>query len=137
MNKKTVKTTGDEIAKYSKSQIKQFAEICERLRIEIDKILTNATSRVYYSMPVWFVDDNPVVAYKVSSKHVLLLFWSGQSFNEPDLIASGKFKAAMIRYRSADEIDVKALRRWLKKSKINIWDYKNIRENRGKLNKVK
>jgi len=118
----------DEISSYSNDQIQKYAEICNVLRNEIDKILTMASSRIYYSMPVWFIDENPVVGYKVTSKYVNLLFWNGQAFREPELIAAGKFKAAQIKYTSLAEVNLKHLRRWLKKSKVNIWDYKNIRK---------
>jgi hypothetical protein len=125
--------SGDDIADYSRSQKKPFAAICDTLRLEIDKALSDATSKIYYSMPVWFMDGNPVVGYNATSNHVNLLFWSGQSFGEPGLAAAGKFKAAQIKYRSVEDIDVKALRRWLRKSKKFIWDYQNLRKNAGNL----
>ena len=133
MKKECINPKSDEITEYSKSQIKQFADICDKLRNEIEKTLSNASSRIYYSMPVWFINGDPIVGYNASSKYVNLLFWSGQSFGEPDLIAAGKFKAAQIRYHSVKDIDVKALRRWLNKSKKYIWNYQNIRKNTGKL----
>lgn len=133
MKKGAPRSPGDEILNYSKSQNERFAAICDTLRVEIEKILSNATSRIYYSMPVWFIDGNPIVGYNASSKYVNLLFWSGQSFKQPGLIAAGKFKAAQIKYHSVEEIDIKALRRWLKESKTIIWDYNNLRKNAGKM----
>ena len=64
-------------------------------------------------MPIWFVDANPVAGYKSSARHVTLLFWNGQTLNEPGLVPAGKFKAAQIQYASADSIRVVDLRRWL------------------------
>jgi hypothetical protein len=43
---------------------------------------------------VWFLDGNPVVGYSKLKHSVRLLFWSGQSFDEPQLKSEGKFKAA-------------------------------------------
>jgi hypothetical protein len=65
-----------------------------------------------------------------------LLFWSGQSFDEPGLQAEGSFKAAEARYTSADQINTKDLQRWLKKSQKIQWDYKNIVKRRGVLERV-
>jgi hypothetical protein len=54
---------------------------------------------------------------------VNLLFWSGQLFGDSSLKAVGKFKAAQIQFTDASQIDPKALKRWLKKSSKEIWDY--------------
>jgi hypothetical protein len=56
---------------------------------------------------------------------VRLLFWSGQSFDEPQLKNEGSFKAAEIRYTSAEQINSEDLARWVKKGKEIQWDYKN------------
>ena len=103
--------------------------ICTLLMREIDKNLPNATSRIYYANPVWFISDNPIVGYNVASKGISLLFWSGQSFKTPGLVAAGKFKATKIIYRNAADIDVKVLEKWLEESKKIQWDYKNLRTN--------
>jgi hypothetical protein len=95
---------------------------------EIDKALVNAESRIYYKFPVWFIDENPIVGYNVSARHVMLLFWSGQSFKTPGLIAAGKFKAAKITYQDPDDMDTLKLRQWLKEARSIQWDYKNIRK---------
>lgn len=65
-----------------------------------------------------------------------LLFWSGQSFDEPLLQDEGKFKAAEMRFTSVDEIIEKDLKRWLRKSKTIQWDYKNIVKRRGVLERI-
>ena len=78
-------------------------------------------------MPVWFVGENPVVGFNVTAqKGVNLLFWNGQSFGEPALKAAGKFKAAQIQFTDGTQIDLKMLRRWLKKAGTDIWDYSGI-----------
>ena len=102
-------------------------EIVQALDREIAKGLPKAESKVWHAMPVWFVDANPVVGYKSSARHVTLLFWNGQAFNEPSLVPAGKFKAAQIQYASADSIRVVDLRRWLRKAARDIWDYKGLR----------
>jgi hypothetical protein len=35
--------------------------------------------------PVWFLDGNPIAGYSKLKDGVRLLFWSGQSFEEPGL----------------------------------------------------
>jgi hypothetical protein len=118
----------NETAKYSEGLPKELAGICKLLQKEIEAALKTATSRIYYSMPVWFIADNPVVGYKASSRHVILLFWGGQSFADNGLKAAGKFKAAEIKYSKVREIELPALRKWLKQSKKFIWDYNNLRK---------
>lgn len=65
-----------------------------------------------------------------------LLFWSGQSFDEPGLTPEGKFKAAEARYTDVNEVNTKDLKRWLKKSKDIQWDYKNIVKRKGRLERL-
>jgi len=62
-----------------------------------------------------------------------LLFWSGQSFDEPGLKAQGKHKAAAAHFTSVDQISAADVQRWLEKSKSTQWDYKNIAKNKGEL----
>jgi hypothetical protein len=87
-------------------------------------------------MPVWFMGDNPIVGCKASSKYVTLLFRGGRPFGEPALIAAGRLKAAQIKSQSIKDLDVTALRRWLRKSKLYARDYQNIRKNAGELKRV-
>jgi uncharacterized protein YdhG (YjbR/CyaY superfamily) len=118
----------DAIAQYASTQSAEHTLICQGLRREIEAVLPKATSKIWHAMPVWFVGENPVVGYKATAKHVNLLFWNGQSFGEPALQAAGKFKAAQIQFTDESQIDVKALRRWLKKAGTDIWDFKAIRK---------
>jgi hypothetical protein len=132
----TVKKIFKNAKDYSAKAGKTWAPVCEILRKEISRIMPKGTGRIYYSMPAWLINDNPVVAYKASKKHVLLLFWSGQSFKTPGLHARGSFKAADIRYRSAADIDAARLRKWLRESKKIMWNYRDIRKNKGKMQKL-
>jgi hypothetical protein len=111
------------VAGYAEKLLEGPAAICRRLHDAIDAGLPKAEAKIWHSMPVWFVGENPIVGFKATPKHVNLLFWSGQSFGEPGLKAVGKFKAAQIRFTEASQIDPKALRRWLKKASTEIWDY--------------
>lgn len=86
--------------------------------------------------PVWFLDGNPIVGFSKLKGCVRLLFWSGQSFDEPKLAEEGKFKAAEARYTSVDQIDRAALTRWLEKSRETQWDYKNIVRRKGRLERM-
>jgi len=88
--------------------------------------MPKATSKIWHGSPVWFIDDNPVVGYYAAGKEVNLLFWNGQTLNEPFLKAAGKFMAALVHFADVSEIDITALRRWLKKAKSSIWDYKGL-----------
>ena len=111
-------------------------EICDALRTVIETALSDAESKVWHGAPVWFLDGNPIVGYSKLKDSIRLMFWSGQSFDEPDLQPEPegtKFKSAGVRYTSADEIDTKALKRWIKKSAQIQWDYKNIVKRKGKL----
>jgi len=117
----------DPILAYDRTVPAGHREIAQVLHREIAGVLKKAEVKIWHAMPVWFVDGNPVVGYKSGSKHVTLLFWNGQAFDEPGLVAAGKFKAAQIHYVSASEIRVAELRRWLKKAGRDIWDYKALR----------
>ena len=121
------------ITKYNKSQRKDYAKMCDTLMSEIDSALSKSTSKIYHSNPVWFIDDNPIVGYTATAQSVNLLFWSGQSFDEPELLPIGKSKAAQVKYQKPEDVNLKSLKRWLKKSKEIMWNYKDIVKNKGKL----
>jgi uncharacterized protein YdhG (YjbR/CyaY superfamily) len=127
-DKADVNKTGatDVIADYAKAQTAEHAAICQVLRTEIDAVLTKATSKIWHAIPVWFIGENPVVGYKATPKHVNLLFWNGQAFEEPALKAAGKFKAAQIQFTAVSQIDPKTLRRWLKKAGKDVWNYRGL-----------
>lgn len=123
----------EDIVDYHRSQSSPSREICELLAAEIDKALPEATSMVWHAHPVWFLQDNPIVGYAVRKHDTQLLFWSGRSFDEPDLAPEGTFHAAQQRLSRPDDVDITALRRWLEKSRHIQWDYKNIRRMKGRL----
>ncbi len=110
--------------------------VCELLAAEIARVLPEAENNVWHAHPVWFLDGNPVVGYSQLKGCVRLLFWSGQSFRTPGLEPEGKFKAAEARFTSVEQIDVKALRRWLRESREIQWDYKNIVRRKGRLERL-
>ena len=103
---------------------------------EINRNLPAAESKIWHAHPVWFMDDNPIVGFSRLKDALRLLFWSGQSFEEPALISEGKFKAAEVRYTSADQIDTDDLKRWLEKSRSIQWDYKNLIKRKGILERL-
>lgn len=121
---------------YNEAQADDEREICELLAAEIEKALPRAENKVWHRHPVWFIEGNPIVGYSKLKDCIRLMFWSGQSFDEPDLTPEGTFRAAEARYTSVDEVDTKALRRWLKKSKTIQWDYKNLAKRKGKLERL-
>lgn len=126
----------DPIDEYNRAQAAASRDLCVVLRQLIDKGLPRAESKVWHGGPVWFIEGNPVVGYWVRKKGVQLLFWSGQSFDEPGLEPEGTFKASQVLYTSADEIKTTVLARWLRKAKKIQWDYKNIAKRRGVLEKI-
>lgn len=120
------------ITQYNLALTAELAAICDTLRKEIEATLPTSTCKIWYANPVWFIGADPIVGYNITAKKVVnLLFWSGQLFDEPALKVSGKFKAAQIQFKHESEIDVKALRGWLKKSATRIFDYNEMRK--GKL----
>lgn len=126
-----------DIARYHESLEPADREICEALANAISKHIPEAENKVWHRHPVWFLDGNPIVGYSKLKDGVRLLFWSGQSFDEQDLIAEGSFKAAEFRYSSAEEIRPRILKRWLEKARAIQWDYKNIVRRKGKLERLK
>ncbi len=122
-----------DIEQYHKTLEKDDRALCEALHEIISTSLPKAESKVWHRHPVWFLDGNPVVGYSKMKDGVRLFFWSGQSFDEEELVASGSFKAAEKRYASIDEIKPRDVKRWLKKAKSIQWDYKNIVKRKGKL----
>jgi hypothetical protein len=118
---------------YNAAQDSAAKAICKILAQEIDLGLPRAENKIWHRHPVWFLDGNPIVGYSKLKDGVRLLFWSGQSFDEPGLAAQGTFKAAEARYTAAEQIDVASLKRWLRKSKSIQWDYKNIVKRKGRL----
>ena len=126
-----------DIIAYNKSQSAEDMAICNLLADEIDKALSKSESKIWHAHPVWFLDGNPIAGYSKLKDSVRLLFWSGQTFEEEGLQNEGKFKAAEARYTSVDEVDTKALKRWLKKSIAIQWDYKNIVKRKGVLERLK
>jgi hypothetical protein len=114
--------SGEPTSPHSVSLGPDKAAIAACLRKEIEQALPRATVRIWHGMSVWFIGENPVVGYSTKLSRVTLRFWNGQSFDEPMLTAVGKFRSAQIRYRDIADIDLKPLRRWLRKAKTNIWD---------------
>ncbi len=111
--------------------------ICDSLVQFITKVLSETENKIWHGHPVWFLDWNPIVGYSKQKAGIKLLFWSGADFDEAWLTpGSGKFKDAWIFYNDAPELDEKAIKRWLKKSKEIQWDYKNIVKKRGLLERL-
>lgn len=123
----------EDIQAYHHKQAQSDKLICDTLYKIISENLPQSESKVWHAHPVWFIDGNPIVGYSKLKGDVRLMFWSGQSFDEPNLIPSGSFKAAEIRYTDANQIKPSELKQFLKKSVTIQWDYKHIVKNRGLL----
>jgi hypothetical protein len=127
---KTIKAYNDKHSPEDKA-------ICDLLAVTIDKELAGAESKVWHAHPVWFLGGNPVVGYSKQKAGWRLMFWSGAGFEEEDLNIRGeKFKDASIFYTAIEQINTRDLKRWLKKSKIIQWDYKNIVKRKGRLERL-
>ena len=126
-----------DVKAYNNALARADKDIGNLLANEIDTHLPEAENKIWHRHPVWFLDGNPIVGYSKLKDSVRLLFWSGQSFDEPGLAKEGSFKAAEARYTSVDQVKVKDLKRWLKKAKDIQWDYKNIVKRRGVLERLK
>lgn len=127
----------DEIKSYSNKQTLEDKTICDLLANTIDMELTEAESKIWHAHPVWFLNGNPIVGYSKEKKGVRLMFWSGADFEEEGLnVIGAKFKDASIFYNEVTPINLDDLKRWLLKSKIIQWDYKNIVKRKGKLERI-
>lgn len=127
----------EDINSYNNAQGDVNKTICELLAQTIQPSLAWTESKIWHGAPVWFIEGNPIVGYSVLKDSVRLLFWSGQSFDEPGLQVEGSFKAAEVRYTGTDQVNIDDLKRWLKKSENIQWDYKNIVKRRGVLERLK
>ena len=107
--------------------------VCALLARELTAALPDGENKIWHRHPVWFLDGNPVAGYSKLKGCVRLLFWSGQSFDEPGLHPEGTFKAAEARYLTRRDVDLPTLHRWLAKCRAIQWDYKNIVARKGKL----
>lgn len=126
-----------DILAYNAAQQIEDKRICNMLAKMIDRQLRGAECKIWHRHPVWFVEGNPVVGYSKLKDCVRLLFWSGQSFDEPGLAPEGSFKAAEARYTSVGQIAAGDVLRWLEKSIAIQWDYKNIVKRKGRLVRLK
>lgn len=118
--------------------------ICDLLAQEIETFFASGvrsegevTSKIWHAHPVWFINQNPIVGYSKQKAGIRLMFWSGASFEDEGLIIKGsKFKDASIFYNTSAEINLDDVKRWLSKSIVIQWDYKNIIKRKGVLERL-
>ncbi|MFM2152752.1 MAG: hypothetical protein RL199_1187 [Pseudomonadota bacterium] len=132
----TAATPSADVTAYNAARSDTDRATCGALADHIATALSDGEGKVWHGHPVWFLAGNPIVGYSTHKESTRLLFWSGQSFDEPALTAVGKFKAAEVRFTCVDAIDPKALLRWLEKARAIQWDYKNIVKNKGVLERL-
>jgi hypothetical protein len=126
-----------EIQDYNHQQIEIEKDICDVLANHINQYLPEAENKIWHRHPIWFLEGNPIVGYSKLKNCIRLLFWSGQSFDEPTLQNEGTFKAAEARYTDVAQINVDDLKRWLEKARDIQWDYKNLIKRKGRLERLK
>ena len=124
------------IEDYHAALAREDRAIRDALRLAIDRALPDADAKLWHAHPVWFLNGNPIVGYSKLKGGVRLLFWSGQSFAAPGLTPEGSFKAGEVRYAALADIDPRALAIWLAEARVVQWDYRNIVQNRGRLDRL-
>lgn len=126
-----------DVEAYNNALSESDQAICNLLAGTIDKHLHFTENKIWHRHPVWFINGNPIVGYDKLKDSVRLMFWSGADFEEDQLQpGTGKFKDASVRYTSVQQVSVKDLKRWLKKSEQIQWDYKNIVKRKGRLERL-
>ena len=125
-----------DIAAYNAAAPAALQPACTWLAGEITRGLPQAQAKIWHRTAVWFLSGNPVVGYSPRKAGVQLLFWSGQSLDEPGLAPAGKFKAAQVILRAPGDVAVSDLARWLDQAGRIQWDYGNIVKRRGVLDKL-
>lgn len=122
------------IQEYNDALETNHKTICAKLCSVICDNLSGSENKIWHAHPVWFINENPIVGYSVQKRGVRLMFWSGADFEEEGLNVVGKkFKDASVFINDVSEINLKDLERWLKKSSVIQWDYKNIVKRKGQL----
>lgn len=130
-------TKAKNIREYTALLSGEEREIAITLTEIITTNLPEAEGKIWHGTAVWFIDGNPIVGYSKQKPGMRLMFWSGIDFGEEDLKpGTGKFKDASIFYNARREISEAKLRRWLEKSRLIQWDYKNIVKRKGLLKRV-
>jgi hypothetical protein len=127
----------DSIIDYPEEFSANHKAVCQKIQGIINSRLTKSDSKLYHGAPVWFIAGNPIVGYSLKRDKIALLFWSGASFKRPGLVAIGKYKAAEISYGNLAEINEIDLLSWLEEAESVIWDYKNLRNKNGVLERLK
>ena len=123
-----------EIAAYYSEFDEKHQQICRLLAAEITRGLPQATSRIWHSHPVWFLEENPIVGYSRQKAGIRLMFWSGADFEESFLNVIGKkFKDASAFIVAPEDISSRVLQRCLKKAQVIQWDYRNLVKRKGLL----
>ncbi len=126
-----------DILAYNLKQSENDQAICERLALLMDEHLFEDQSKIWHGHPVWFIDGNPIAGYSKQKQGIRFMFWSGADFGEEALSVKGeKFKDASVFYNRFSEIEPEAVKRWLEKSKVIQWDYKNIVKKKGLLERL-
>lgn len=127
-----------DIAAYNKKLPHNYEVLCNLLARSISKNLPKSESKIWHSHPVWFLEGNPIAGYSKQKPGIRLMFWSGADFVEEGLNVRGKkFKDASVFYNKVSEINLKDLKRWLRKSQTIQYDYKNLVKRKGRLLRLK
>jgi hypothetical protein len=127
-----------DIQNYNNAQEHEYQVVCNKLAEIILKNMPEAENKIWHAHPVWFLNGNPIVGYDKLKNGLRLMFWSGVTFEEPNLKpGSGKFKDASITYTTITQVNTEDVERWLQKSKEIQWDYKNIVKRKGILERLK
>lgn len=126
-----------DVLKYNEDQEPAQREVCDLLAREIDEGLAGAENKVWHAHPVWFLGGNPIVGYSKQKQGIRLMFWSGADFEEAELSVVGKkFKDASVFFNEVSEVKKSDLRRWLGKAREIQWNYRDLVQRKGRLERL-
>lgn len=124
-------TTPDDIMRYNAElDDPHHWEIADLFCEAVTELLPDASGKVWHGHPVWFLDGNPIVGYHLQKGTMKVLFWSGQSFDEPDFVPVGKFTAAGFSIPEPADFGAYDWETLLGKARDIQWDYGNLPKNR-------
>ncbi|MCO6461859.1 MAG: DUF1801 domain-containing protein [Saprospiraceae bacterium] len=127
-----------QIKQYNYNLSEPFISISETLAALLTEHLSEATTKIWHGHPVWFIEGNPIAGYSQQKQGIRLMFWSGADFEEESLSVKGKkFKDASVFFNEVGEINEDEIIRWIEKSKVIQWDYKNLIKRKGILERLK
>jgi len=134
MEKPASSHSSDAVLEYVSNLPDEWSLVSKRLTEVIYAGLPQATAKVWHRHPVWFDGKNPLTGFSLQKAGLRWMFWSGMSFDEPDLIpGKGRFQDASVFLQPDSVLDPVQTARWLDKAWNLQWNYAEIVRNKGVL----